>query len=88
MKDLIEKIESKNSWGKIELSLLIGKVSSSYTKIVMAKQCMLTSDENIKENIIIDTCNHTLVEIQNKPSWGKNEVKEIIFKKLIEELTC
>lgn len=88
MEVLIERIQEKNSWGKNELSKLLAEISSKYSKKILNKQCMLTSDENIKENIIIDTCNHTLIEIQNKPSWGKNEVKEIIFKKLVEELSC
>ena len=41
----------------------------------------------VKENIIIDTLNHVLVEIQSKTSWGKNVLCDMIFKKLAEEVS-
>lgn len=88
MKDLIEKIESKNSWGKNELSKLLAETSTKYSNKIINKPFDLNSVENIKDNMIIDTCNHILVNIQTFPSWGKNIIKEMIFKKLIEELTC
>ena len=86
MEVLIERIQEKNSWGKNELSKLLAEISSKYSKKILNKQGMLTSDENIKENIIIDTCLHMIAKIQEKNSWGSKELKEILLIKLVEEL--
>ena len=88
MELLIQKIEEKNSWGKNELGQILAETSTKYSNKVMNKPFDLTSLENTKENIIVDTCNHVLVKIQSQTSWGKNVVKEMIFKKLIEEVSC
>jgi hypothetical protein len=45
-------------------------------------------DSYVKENIVVDTLNHTILKIQEKQSWGKNVVCDIIFKKMAEELSC
>lgn len=88
MQLLIQQLESKNSWGKNELSKLLAETSTKYSNRVLNKPFDLNSLENIKENIIIDTCNHILVKIQSQTSWGKTVVKEMIFKKLMEEISC
>lgn len=40
--------------------------------------------EQSKEEIIRDVVN----QIQSRTSWGKNIIKDMIFKKLVGELTC
>ena len=87
MELLIQKIEEKNSWGKNELGQLLAETSSKYVHKTMGKPFDINAFENIKEHIIIDTCNHVLVKIQSQTSWGKNVVKEMIFKKLVEEVS-
>ena len=88
MDKLIQKIEEKNSWGKNELGYLLAETNTRYSKKVLAKVNDLNSTENTKEIIIIDTCNDLIRKIQSQTSWGKNIVKEMIFKKLIEEVSC
>lgn len=88
MDKLIQKIDEKNNWGKNELGQLLADTCTRYNNTIMKKPLDLNDPENTKENIIIDTCNHVLVKIQSQTSWGKNILKEMIFKKLVEELSC
>lgn len=87
MELLIQKIEEKNSWGKNELSKILAETSTKYNNMVMKKDSMLSGPENIKENIVSDTCLFVLGQIQSQTSWGKNVVKEMIFKKLVEKIS-
>ena len=41
----------------------------------------------VKENIVCDTLLHVIAKIQEKPSWGKNVICDMIFKKLAEEVS-
>ena len=85
MEVLIERINEKNNWGKNELTKLIGETLSTYTnKVMRGTEAM---DSYVKENIIIDTLNHILVKVQDKTSWGKNVLCDMIFKKLAEEVS-
>ena len=84
---LIQKIEERNSWGKNELSKLLADTSSGYSNKIINKPFDLNASENIKEKIIINTCNHVLFKIQSQTSWGKNVIKDMIFKKLAEEVS-
>lgn len=86
MKELLNLINSKTNWGKNELTFAINDITSAYTKLVMAKQFMLTAPENTKENIVVDTCIHMIAKIREKNSWGSKELKEILLIKLVEEL--
>lgn len=88
MQLLIQQIESKNSWGKNELSKLLAETSTKYNNMVMKKPCGLNDPENTKENIVSDTCLFVLGQIQSQTNWGKNVVKDMIFKKLVEEVSC
>ena len=88
MQLLIQQLESKNSWGKNELSKLLAETSTKYNNMVMKKPYGLNDPENTKENIISDTCLFVLGQIQSQTNWGKNVVKEMIFKKLVEEVSC
>ena len=85
MEDLIERIQEKNSWGKNELTLLVNKTLSKYSNKVMRGTEPLNS--YIKENIVCDTLLHVIAKIQEKNSWGKNVVCDMIFKKLAEEVS-
>ena len=85
MNILIEKIQEKNSWGKNELTLLVNETLSMYSnKVIRGTDAM---DSYIKENIVCDTLLHIIAKIQEKPSWGKNVVCDMIFKKLAEEVS-
>jgi uncharacterized membrane protein len=82
---LIERINEKNNWGKNELTKLICETLSKYTnKALRGTEAM---DSYVKENIIIDTLNYILIKIQEKTSWGKNVLCDMIFKKLAEEIS-
>lgn len=85
MEDLIERIQEKNSWGKNELTLLVNETLSKYSNKVMCGTEPLNS--YIKENIVCDTLLHVIAKIQEKNSWGKNVVCDMIFKKLAEEVS-
>ena len=85
MQLLIQEIEKKNNWGKNELSLLLSKTSSNYARQAMASTGALS--ECVKENMVCDTINHVLVKIQEKTSWGKNVILDMIFKKMVEEVS-
>lgn len=82
---LIERIQEKNSWGKNELTLLLNERASKYSQKVMKGNEAMNS--YVKENIVVDTIMHTMTKVQEKPSWGKNIVCDIIFKKLAEEVS-
>ncbi len=85
MEVLIERIQEKNSWGKNELTLLISSTLSKYSnKVMRGTEAM---ESYVKENIVCDTLTHVLVKVQEKPSWGKNVVCDMIFKKLTEEVS-
>ena len=85
MNILIEKIQEKNSWGKNELTLLVNETLSMYSnKVIRGTDAM---DSYIKENIVCDTLLHIIAKIQEKTSWGKNVVCDMIFKKLAEEVS-
>ena len=86
MQLLIQEIEKKNNWGKNELTLLVSATSSKYAKQAMMSKNLL--QDCVKENIICDTCNYVITKIQEKTTWGKNVILDIIFKKMAEELTC
>jgi len=86
MEVLIERINEKNSWGKNELTKLLNERVSKYSQKVIKGTG--TMDSYVKENIVVDTLNHTILKIQEKQSWGKNVVCDIIFKKMAEELSC
>lgn len=88
MEVLIERIEEKNNWGKNELSSLIIDTLTKYSNRVMRKEYSLDAPENTKECIVIDTCNYLLEKISDKSTWGKNTIKELIFKKLAEKVSC
>ena len=88
MQLLIQKIETKNSWGKNELSSILADTAKKYQNIVLLKQCDLNSPENTKENINADVCLFVLGQIQSQTNWGKNVIKDMIFKKLVEEVSC
>lgn len=88
MEVLIDRIEEKNNWGKNELSVLIIDTITKYSNIVMRSGYSLDAPENTKECIVIDTCNHLLEKISTKSTWGKNTIKDIIFKKLAEKVSC
>ena len=85
MEVLIERIQEKNSWGKNELTLLINKTLTKYSDKVRRGTEPLNS--YIKENIVCDTLLHVIAKIQEKNSWGKNVVCDMIFKKLAEEVS-
>ena len=85
MEVLIERIQEKNSWGKNELTLLIGGTLSKYSNKVMRRTEAMGS--YVKENIVCDTLTYVLAKVQEKPSWGKNVVCDMIFKKLAEEVS-
>ena len=85
MEDLIERIQEKNSWGKNELTLLVNETLSKYSNKVMCGTEPLNS--YIKENIVCDTLTYILVKVQEKNSWGKNVICDMIFKKLAEEVS-
>ena len=85
MEVLIERIQEKNSWGKNELTLLVNETLSRYSNKVMCGTEPLNS--YIKENIVCDTLLHVIAKIQEKNSWGKNVVCDMIFKKLAEEVS-
>lgn len=85
MEVLIERIQEKNSWGKNELTLLVNETLSKYSNKVMRGTEPLNS--YIKENIVCDTLLHVIAKIQEKNSWGKNVVCDMIFKKLAEEVS-
>ena len=85
MEVLIERIQEKNSWGKNELTLLVNKTLSKYSNKVMSGTEPLNS--YIKENIVCDTLLHVIAKIQEKNSWGKNVICDMIFKKLAEEVS-
>lgn len=85
MEVLIERIGEKNSWGKNELTKLIGETLSKYSNKVMRGTNSM--DSYVKENIVCDTLTFVLAKVQEKPSWGKNVVSEMIFKKLAEEVS-
>ena len=85
MEVLIERIQEKNSWGKNELTKLLSERALKYsTKVMKGNETM---DSYVKENIVVDTITHTIAKVQEKPSWGKNVVCDIIFKKLAEEVS-
>ena len=88
MQLLIQKIETKNSWGKNELSIILADTAKKYQNMVLLKQCDLNSPENTKENINSDVCLFVLGQIQSQTNWGKNVIKDMIFKKLVEEVSC
>lgn len=88
MDKLIQKIDEKNNWGKNELGQLLTDTCTRYNNMVMKKPFGLSDPENTKENIVFNTCFFVLARIQTKTSWGKNVVKEMIFKKLVEEVSC
>ena len=85
MEVLIERIQEKNSWGKNELTLLINGTLSKYSNKVMRGTEPLNS--YIKENIVCDTLLHVIAKIQEKNSWGKTVICDMIFKKLAEEVS-
>ena len=85
MEVLIERIQEKNSWGKNELTLLVNETLSKYSNKVMCGTEPLNS--YIKENIVCNTLLHVIAKIQEKNSWGKNVVCDMIFKKLAEEVS-
>ena len=85
MEVLIERIQEKNSWGKNELTLLVNKTLSKYSNKVM--RGTEARDSYIKENIVCDTLLYIIAKIQEKNSWGKNVVCDMIFKKLAEEVS-
>ena len=85
MEVLIERIQEKNSWGKNELTLLVNKTLSKYSNKVM---CGTEAMESyVKENIVCDTLTYILMKVQEKNSWGKNVICDMIFKKLAEEVS-
>ena len=85
MEVLIERIQEKNSWGKNELTLLINGTLSKYSnKVMRGTEAM---ESYVKENIVCDTLLHVIAKIQEKNSWGKNVVCDMIFKKLAEEVS-
>ena len=85
MEVLIERIQEKNSWGKNELTLLVNKTLSKYSnKVMRGTEAM---DSYIKENIVCDTLTYILMKVQEKNSWGKNVICDMIFKKLAEEVS-
>lgn len=85
MEVLIERIQEKNSWGKNELTLLVNKTLSKYSnKVIRGTELM---ESHTKENIVCDTLLHVIAKIQEKPSWGKNVICDMIFKKLAEEVS-
>ena len=88
MDKLIQKIDEKNNWGKNELGQLLADTCTRYNNMVMKKPLGLNDPENTKENIVSNTCMFVLTQIQSKTSWGKTVVKEMIFKKLVEEISC
>ena len=88
MELLIQQIDEKNNWGKNELGKILADTSIRYSTIVMKKPGLLSGSGNTKENMVCDVCNHVLVQIQTKTTWGKNVIKEMIFKKLVEEVSC
>ena len=85
MQLLIQERESKNNWGKNELALLLSKTSSKYARQAMASTGALS--ECVKENIICDTINYVLIKTQEKTSWGKNIILDMIFRKMTEEIS-
>lgn len=88
MELLIQQIDEKNNWGKNELRQIIADTSIRYSTMVMKKPGLISGSENTKENIVCDVCNHVLVQIQTKTTWGKNVIKEMIFNKLVEKVSC
>lgn len=88
MEVLIERIEEKNNWGKTELRVLIINTLTKYSNRVMRNEYSLDAPENTKENIVIDICNYLLEKTSGKSTWGKNTIKDIIFKKLAEKVSC
>lgn len=85
MEVLIERIQEKNSWGKNELTLLISGTLSKYSNKVMRGTEVMES--YVKENIVCDTLTHVIAKVQEKNSWGKNVVCDMIFKMLAEEVS-
>ena len=86
MQLLIQEIEKKNNWGKNELTLLLSATSSKYAKQAMASDSMLC--DCIKENVNCDTINYVIGKVQEKTSWGKNVILDMLFRKMAEELSC
>ena len=89
MRVTIEKIQSKNSWGKKELTEVLTERVNKYIELVNNER---TKGEKrdlakiIKFLVIKDSLGSLIVHIQSKASWGKNVVLEKLFSIVAEQL--